>query len=88
MRSLESPSKEDKIFGYGKYLNLGIQMVVTVLVLSAAGWWLDKQWETSPIFLVLLSIVGVGVALFQFIRDVQQLTQRAKSKERETANNE
>ncbi len=50
------------------YLNLGWQLAITILVMVAIGWLLDKWLGTQPVFLIIFSFLGCAVALFDFIR--------------------
>jgi F0F1-type ATP synthase assembly protein I len=44
--------------GMGHYMALGIQMVLTTVVIAAIGYWLDKKTGKQPIFLVLFFLLG------------------------------
>ncbi|MDR0927634.1 MAG: AtpZ/AtpI family protein [Ignavibacteria bacterium] len=52
------------------YINLGMQMALTIVVFVLLGWWLDGKFETSPVLTLVLSGVGMFGAFYKFIRSV------------------
>ena len=42
----------------GRYMALGIQMVVTTVVIAAIGYWLDRKTGKEPMFLVVFVLLG------------------------------
>ena len=44
--------------GLGRYLALGVQMVVTTVVITAIGYWLDKKTDKAPVFLIVFFFLG------------------------------
>lgn len=60
----------------GPYLNLGYQIAITICLMTALGWWLDKTLDTKPYFIVGLSIFGVVAALVTFLRSVMNLQKK------------
>ena len=49
---------------------LGVIMVVCVLAGLLAGWYLDKQLDSSPVLTVVLAIAGAGggmVAVYRLV---------------------
>ena len=55
---------------YLRFAGVGVQYALTILVLTMAGIWLDNKFETSPLFLVVLLLVGFGGATWVLIREV------------------
>jgi F0F1-type ATP synthase assembly protein I len=49
----------------GRYMALGIQMVIVTAVLAAIGYWLDKKTGKEPIFLIVFFFLGAfgGIAV-------------------------
>lgn len=47
-----------------------LQIVLPLLL----GVWLDRHWETSPLFLILGLIFGFGVGFWSLIRFLTRLT--------------
>lgn len=56
------------------YMNLGAQLTTPILVMGAVGWYADEQWHTTPTWLVVGLVAGIGLGGFQFIRTVRRLT--------------
>ncbi len=44
--------------GLGRYLGLGIQMVVVTAVGAGLGWWLDWKTGQAPLFLIICFLLG------------------------------
>lgn len=51
---------------------LAWDLVVPAVAISAAGYWLDGRFKTSPWLTLAGAGVGISVGLFQFIRAAQQ----------------
>jgi F0F1-type ATP synthase assembly protein I len=63
------------------YLNLGMEMAVTMGLGVLAGWYLDDWNGTSPIFIVICSILGAVLSLYIFLKQVLTLEKKNKKKE-------
>ena len=57
-------------------LGLGTTLAVTVLAGLGGGYWLDRRLETRPWFLLLGGVLGVGAALYHFLKTVAGLQKR------------
>jgi F0F1-type ATP synthase assembly protein I len=62
--------KNDAIKDIAPFLNLGLQMAITIGAFALLGWWIDGKFNYTPIFTLILSLLGIAVALFTFIRTV------------------
>jgi ATP synthase protein I len=51
--------------GMGRYMALGIQMVVVTAVMAAIGYWLDRKTDQDPLFLIVFFFLGAfgGIAV-------------------------
>ena len=61
-----SPMKAGpELSGMGRYLALGIQMVVVTALIAALGYWLDKKTGREPLFLIVFFFLGAfgGIAV-------------------------
>lgn len=58
------------------YLGLGTALATTVGLLIALGFWLDGWLETTPVLALVLGLLGVVLALVQFVRTASTLNQR------------
>ncbi len=57
------------------YLGLGTALATTVGALFALGFWLDGRMGTRPVLTLVFSLLGVGMALVQFVRMASTLNQ-------------
>lgn len=50
--------------GYGEAMGRGLELALTLAVLSGIGWLIDRQAGTAPLFTAVLSVVGfVGISV-------------------------
>lgn len=50
--------------GYGEAMGRGLELALTLAVLSGIGWLIDRQAGTAPLFTAILSVVGfVGISV-------------------------
>ena len=65
--------KESKYSGldkFAKYSGLGFQMLAIILVSVWGGQKLDEKYhDGEPLFIIILSVVGVFVALYSALKD-------------------
>jgi ATP synthase protein I len=54
----------------GPYIGLGLQLGVTVTVMVFIGIWLDDQFETEPVLIVVCAFFGVFAGMYTFIKSV------------------
>ena len=54
-----------ELSGMGRYLALGIQMVVVTAVITGIGYWLDRKTGKEPVFLIVFFMLGAlgGIAV-------------------------
>ena len=57
-------------------LAAGTQLVVSVLGGCFLGLWLDARWKTSPWFLLIGTLAGIGVGLYSLIREFSPAQKR------------
>ena len=55
---------------FGRYAGLGLQFVLTLVLLGALGWWLDSLWSTGPWLLVTGILLGSIVAFIAIVKAV------------------
>jgi hypothetical protein len=56
----DSPGPKDWQADLARYGGLGLTLGVTLAAFSLAGWWLDGQFGTSPLCL----LIGTGLGFF------------------------
>jgi F0F1-type ATP synthase assembly protein I len=65
MPSEEKPAGRDwrrALKEAGPYLGLGTMLAVSVALGVGAGYWLDRRFGTSPIFLLVGGTLGIALA--------------------------
>ena len=55
---------------YLQYSHLGLQFVTTIALLTGGGFWLDRRWGTTPLFILIGLALGFGTAFYQLYRAV------------------
>ena len=61
--------KENRPKFFMKYSSMATQMIVIIGGASWGGFKLDNYWHTLPVFTVILSLSGVGLAIYFSIKD-------------------
>jgi F0F1-type ATP synthase assembly protein I len=62
------------------YLTHAWQLSSSVIVMSLIGYWIDKEYNTSPVWVLILSIAGIVSGLYSFIKAVLDEEKRRKNK--------
>lgn len=57
----------------GLAYRLTIEMFAAIAVCGYLGWWIDRAFETKPIFLMVLLILGVIAGLLNAVRTAASL---------------
>ena len=52
------------------YMTLGLDFAVTVSLFALLGYWLDGKYDTSPMWISILSLFGIVVAFYKFFKVV------------------
>jgi F0F1-type ATP synthase assembly protein I len=66
---LNNKDKKNEIYkSVAPFINLGLQMAITIGVFVLAGWWLDKHFDTSPLWTLVLTCLGIFGSMYSFIR--------------------
>ena len=67
----KEPKKDKRASAYIRYSSMGLQMGVIIGLFSWFGTYLDKrQMNETPIWTIVLSLVGVSGALYLVIKEV------------------
>ena len=60
----------DSLKSYAKYTGIAIQMIVIIVIMTFAGVKLDeRRGATTPVFTLILSLLGVLAAIYTAIKD-------------------
>ena len=60
------------------YMNLGVQIAVSVSLGALLGWWLDGKFDTEPIMILIFSFIGIIVGFYSFFKTVFDLEKKRK----------
>ena len=67
-------SRKRALNNYARYSAMGFQMIVIIGAFTFIGYKIDERRNTNvPIFTALLSLTGVGIALYLVIRSIKNL---------------
>jgi len=69
----KSQSKDEIFKSISPFLNIGLQMAITILVFVLLGWWLDGKFDKSPLFILIFSFVGIFGAFYNFFRTISKI---------------
>ena len=54
-----------------RYAHLGFQLVLTFLLGSGAGYWLDHRYDTFPWLILVCTSLGFALGMYYLIRAVK-----------------
>jgi F0F1-type ATP synthase assembly protein I len=57
--------------GYLRFLHLGTQLAITLVLGVFGGRWLDGRWGTGPWLTVVGALAGIAVGMAVLIREVE-----------------
>lgn len=58
---------------YAFYSGLGFQLMVTILIFTGIGYYLDEKYlSMKPLFIIIFSLLGIGIGLINLIRQVSR----------------
>ncbi len=72
---MEEPNKPGKVTQhanqYLKFANLGLQLVVTLAIAGAGGYYMDKRigWQ-FPVFLLLFLMIALAGSIYLLIKRI------------------
>jgi F0F1-type ATP synthase assembly protein I len=58
-----------------RHVYAGTSLALTILLLTFAGIWLDRHWGFKPWGTIGGAFIGIGVGLFNFIREFGDVNQ-------------
>lgn len=71
MEPEQQPKRKSLVQSYAQasqYAGAGIQLAVSIFLCLLGGNWLDQQWGTSPLFLILGVFLGGGAGFYNLYR--------------------
>lgn len=61
---------------YLRFAGVGIEFIATIVALTLLGMWLDGRFSTSPLFTIVLLLVGFAGATWNLVRTVLDADRR------------
>jgi F0F1-type ATP synthase assembly protein I len=61
------------------YIDASWQLIGAIVLCTFGGLWLDRRFGTSPWFVIVGALFGVGAGLLVFLRLVLRLERREKT---------
>lgn len=55
------------------YSTIGLQLAATILICIYGGYKLDEQYETTPLFLIILAFFGLALGFYFLIRNLRDI---------------
>ena len=62
------------------YLNISSQLIAPILIGVGVGYWIDTKNDTGSLWTLTLSVIGVLIGLYNFVKIVIQNTKKKKTK--------
>jgi F0F1-type ATP synthase assembly protein I len=70
------PNEGEGLRAAARFLHLGWQLAITILLFTLGGYWLDSKYATQPWWTVTGATVGIIGALYSFIKTTIRQEQR------------
>ncbi len=74
----DRPGPKDWQADLARYGGLGLTLGVTLAVFSLAGWWLDGQFGTSPLCLLIGTSLGFFGGMTSLVRKIPPVSGKRK----------
>lgn len=64
-----------------KSASAGLEFAAAIIIATFIGIWLDRQFDTAPLFMLLLLVLGTCTAFYNLYRSAQNLSARKKDED-------
>ena len=61
---------------------LTIEMIAAIGVSGFIGWWIDKVFDTKPLFMIVLLFLGMAAGVMNAVRTAGTLSQKVQDAEK------
>ena len=61
---------DNKINNWLAYSGMAFEMFAIIGVFAAAGYFLDKKLQTTPLLLIILLMIGSGIAFYRIYKQL------------------
>ena len=73
LKKKTDPSKKKQLNDIGRYAGLGLQMMLTILALTALGNWADKKFIFQfPLFTLIGAVVGIATSMYWLFKSTSK----------------
>jgi F0F1-type ATP synthase assembly protein I len=73
----QNKDKESGLQNYARYSGLAFQMIAIILIFAWGGKKIDEiYFQGRSIFIIILSLIGVFIALYIAIKDLLKITRK------------
>jgi ATP synthase protein I len=76
------PAPEARGAAYGQAFRIAAELIAGLVFGGALGWFLDRQFDTLPLMLVLFVMIGFAAGLLNVIRGARAAQARAEPLQR------
>ena len=70
------PDEQDPLIGASRYAALGFEFAGIVVAGVLVGYWIDGRLGTPPLFTLLLTLGGMGGALYRLLWGLKKFSGR------------
>jgi F0F1-type ATP synthase assembly protein I len=60
----------------GPYLSIGVEFTASILLCLGAGWWIDRRFHTTPVFVLVGAFFGMAAGFYNLYRTVTGIQKR------------
>lgn len=53
------------------FMNIGLQMSIPIVLFVFLGYWLDNKFNSSPLFILIMSALGLFAGFYHFFKAVK-----------------
>lgn len=75
-RTPTSPVNKGRGTAIGLAYRLSMELVVGIVVGGYIGWWLDGFFNTAPLFLLIMLILGMAAGVVNLLRTSREMNER------------
>ena len=65
---------------YARFTGMAFEMLAAIVGGALLGMWLDKKYDTSAVWTVVLSLVGIAIGLYVVFKDIDRINRKKTNK--------
>jgi F0F1-type ATP synthase assembly protein I len=77
---MDSSTRNKAMKSIAPYVGLGTELVAAVVGFGAVGWFIDSKFDTSPMWMLLLLLLGMIGGMYNFIKAALKSSQQPSAK--------